>query len=157
MGVTGSCRSRALFITIFLASTRLLSQSTSGFSGTVAGPQGKAISGAAVTIRNTSTGSSRTTVTDDSGNFDAQLMPPGRYDITAGAPGFQTITKTGLELLSNHTARADFTLQIRTIQESVTVQADTTPVDALDSATRAVVNERSIVDLPLNGRSFRDL
>jgi hypothetical protein len=157
MGVTGSCRSGALFMTIFLVSTRLLGQSTSGFSGTVVGPQGKAISGAAVTIRNTSTGSRRTTVTDDAGNFDAQLMPPGRYDITAGAPGFQTITKTVLDLLANHTARADFTLQIRTIQESVTVRADTTPVDTLDSATRAVVDERSIVDLPLNGRSFRDL
>src|SRR5580692_401637 len=139
MGVTGSCRSGALFMTIFLVSTRLLSQSTSGFSGTVVGPQGKAISGAAVTIRNTSTGSSRTTVTDDSGDFDAQLLPPGRYDITAGAPGFQTITKTGLDLLSNHTARADFTLQIRSIRESLTVHADAAPVDTLDSVTRAVV------------------
>ncbi len=137
--------------------TFLLAQSTSSFQGTVSAPDGAVVPGVAVTIRNTATGQTRAVTTNSSGNYDAPLLPPGTYDIIAEGKGFQKVQKTGIGLLANQTARVDFTLQLSAVQESVTVQAEAALVDTRDSATREVVNQRSIVDLPLNGRSFRDL
>jgi hypothetical protein len=154
---TTDCRAAGLFAATLLYSISSLAQSTSSFQGTVVGPSGNAIPGATITIQNRSTGLIRSTVSNSLGNYDAALLPPGSYDITAEAADFQKTQKTGIELRVNQAARVDFALQISTLQQSLTVQAEASLVDTRDSATREVVNENSIVDLPLNGRSFLDL
>jgi len=150
-------RPLAVLSAVILACSLLLGQSTSGIQGTILGPRRTTVAGAAITIRNTSTGVGRSEKSDGSGYFVAELLPPGKYDVTVEASGFRTVRKTGLELLLNQIARIDFALEIATVMDSLTVQAEAPLVDTVDGVTQQVVDEKAIVDLPLNGRNFRDL
>jgi hypothetical protein len=143
----------ALFVSYFLNA-----QTTTGsFQGIVVGPDGSSVPEATITIRNTGTTQTRTTATNAQGEYTAPLLPPGVYDISAQAAGFQTVQKTGIQLQVNENARIDFTLQLSTVQELVTVRTEASLVDTQDAAVKQVVGAKEIVDLPLNGRSFRTL
>ena len=136
----------------------MIAQSTTGsFEGTVMGPDGAVIPKATITIRNTGNGQTRATTTNASGEYLAPLLPPGTYDISTEVAGFQKVQKTGIQLQVNENSRIDFRLQLSSVQESVTVQTEASLVDTQDAAVKQVVNEKQIVDLPLNGRSFRTL
>lgn len=137
---------------------RAAAQSTTGsFIGTVVDPTGAALPGVTVTLTNTSTGLVRSTVTNTSGNYDATLLPPGTYNVTAELSGFQKTQKTGLVLQVNQSTRVDFKLQLSGVQESVMVTAESPVVDTQDTSVKQVVGETQIVSLPLNGRNFKDL
>jgi len=136
----------------------LRGQTTTGsFQGTVTESTGAVIPGVTITITNTGTGQSRSTISNDAGQYVATLLPPGTYEISAELAGFQKVQKTGIQLLVNQNSRIDFTLQVSNLQESVTVQAEASLVDTQDAAVKQVVEEAQIVALPLNGRSFRTL
>jgi outer membrane receptor protein involved in Fe transport len=148
----------ALVLLLVISSPPVSAQSTTGsFQGTVADPSGAALPGVTVTIVNTGTNLLRTTVSNTSGNYDAPLLPPGRYNISADLAGFRKLEKTGLVLQVNQNARVDFTLELSTVKESVQVTAEAPLVDTQDSALRQVVDGTQVVGLPLNGRNFRDL
>ncbi|MFN2444042.1 MAG: TonB-dependent receptor domain-containing protein [Vicinamibacterales bacterium] len=140
------------------AATLAVAQSTTGsIQGTVNDAQGGGVPGAAVTIRNVDTQLQRTTVTNESGNYDVQLLPPGEYALTAELAGFRTQQRTGVRLTVNQAARIDFKLEISTVEESVTVSAQTPLVETVDSAVRSVIDAEKLEELPLNGRNFRTL
>jgi hypothetical protein len=133
-------------------------QTTNGsFQGTVTDPTAAAIPGATITIRNTGTGQIRTVLTNETGSYVANLLPPGTYEISASLPGFQQLQKTGIGLQVNQNSRIDFRLAVSNVQDTIAVQAEAPLVDTQDAAIRHVVDERQIVDLPLDGRSFRTL
>ncbi len=139
-------------------SSPLFAQSTTGsFQGTITDPSNAALPGVTVTIVNPDTNLVRTTVTNTSGNYDAPLLPPGRYNISADLPGFRKLEKTGVVLQVNQNARVDFTLELSTVQESVQVVGSAPLVDTQDSSVRQVVDGAQVVALPLNGRNFREL
>jgi outer membrane receptor protein involved in Fe transport len=141
-----------------LTATPLLAQSTTGgFQGTVTDPSGAALPGVTVMIVNPDTNLLRSTVTNASGNYDAPLLPPGRYNISVDLAGFRKLEKTGLVLQVNQNARIDFTLEMASIEESVQVVAQAPLIDTKDSSVRQVVDGTEVVALPLNGRNFRDL
>jgi outer membrane receptor protein involved in Fe transport len=151
-------RSAAAAVAVILAAAPLFAQSTTGsFQGTITDPSGAALPGATVTIVNPDTNLLRTTVTNTSGNYDAPLLPPGRYNISADLPGFRRLEKTGIILQVNQNARVDFMLELSTVEESVQVTAQAPLVDTNDSSLRQVVDGTQVVALPLNGRNFRDL
>jgi outer membrane receptor protein involved in Fe transport len=141
-----------------LIGTTVFAQSTTGsFQGSITDPSGSPLPGVTLTITSTATGLTRTTVTNQSGNYDASLLPPGNYNITAELPGFQKLQKSDIALPINQNKRVDFRLELASVQESVQVVAQVPLVDTQDSAMRQVVGEAQIVALPLNGRNFRDL
>src|SRR5207249_1059981 len=110
-------RSAAAVVAVILASAPLFAQSTTGsFQGTITDPSGAALPGATVTIVNPDTNLLRTTVTNTSGNYDAPLLPPGRYNIAADLPGFRRLEKTGIILQVNQNARVDFMLELSTVE-----------------------------------------
>ncbi len=148
----------AAIVAAGLTAPPLFAQSTTGsFQGTVTDPSSAALPGVTVTITNPDTNFIRTTETNTSGNYDAPLLPPGRYNITAELPGFRRLEKTGLILQVNQNARVDFTLELSAVEESVQVTAQAPLVDTRDSSVRQVVDSTQVVALPLNGRNFRDL
>jgi hypothetical protein len=85
------------------------------------------------------------------------LLPPGNYRLTVEKQGFQTADFPDLILQVNQTLAIDAVLQVGTITQSVTVQAQAPLLQATSSNLGEVVTERAVVDLPLNGRNFSQL
>lgn len=132
-------------------------QTTGSVSGTIRDNSGGVVPGVSVTVEHLETSASRSTTTDASGRYEIALLPPGRYRIRAELQGFRTEERGDVTLLVSQNARFDFAMNVGTIQESVMVQAAAPLVDTRDAAMGQVVDQVKIVELPLNGRNFRDL
>ncbi len=133
-----------------------LAQTTGSVSGTVKDNSGAIVPGVAITIENVETKAQRTAVSGDSGTYQIALLPPGRYRVRAELQGFRT-EERDLTLVVSQNARFDFAMNVGTLEETVTVQAAAPLVDTRDAAMGQVVDQTKIVELPLNGRNFRDL
>ena len=105
---------------------------------------------------NRESGATRSSVSDASGTYQIALLPPGRYRIKAELAGFKT-EEQDLTLQVSQNARIDMAMGVGAIEESVTVSAAAPLVDTRDAAMGQVVEQQKIVELPLNGRNFRDL
>jgi outer membrane receptor protein involved in Fe transport len=147
-----------LVVALLAVSVHASAQSTTGtFQGTVTDSTGAPLPGVTITIVNAQTNLTRTTTTNGSGNYDAPLLPPGRYSVSSELAGFRRLEKSGLVLEVTQNARVDFTLELATVEESVMVTAQSPLVDTQDSSFRQVIDQTKVVGLPLNGRNFREL
>ena len=88
---------------------------------------GATVPGATVTIKNQETSASRTSRTDSDGNYRFNAVPPGRYTATASAPAFKVTNIPDITVTVNTETRADFSMQVGAVSETVNVQA-VTPV-----------------------------
>lgn len=125
--------------------------------GTVRDSSGAVIVGATITLEHPATGAVRTEKTTATGDYTFVSLPIGGYEITAAATGFEGQRKVGIVLQVNQTARVDFTLQLGSVAESVTVQVEAPLVRSEESSVGTVVDNRKVSDLPLNGRNFEQL
>jgi predicted porin len=87
-------------------------QTGASLSGVVTDQTGAAVPNVAVTIRNVDTGATRTIATDGGGHYQASGLPPGRFEIRAGKPGFADETRTGISLAVGRDATADIKMQV---------------------------------------------
>jgi len=101
--------------------------------GTVADSSGAAVSNVKVTITETNTGISRTSQTNESGNYIFPDLPPGTYTVTAEQSGFKRASRAGIDVIVNTTQRVDLVLQPGNVSETVTVEAET-PILQTDRA-----------------------
>jgi len=126
--------------------------------GTVTDSSGAAVANVKMTITETNTGISRTSQTNESGNYVLPDLPPGTYTATAELPGFKRASRGGIDLLVNTTERVDLVLQPGNISETITVEAET-PILQTDSVeTGREIETRQIEDLPLTfNRNFQSL
>src|SRR5690606_19076339 len=100
----------------------------------------------------------RSTATSSSeGNYTFPALPVGIYELTVEAPGFQQFTVRNIRLQVNENIRIDAPLQVGTASETVTVEADAAVVDTDSPTLKAVVDEKRIEELPLNGRNATQL
>ena len=149
-----------LAIAIVVSGTRPIwgqAGNTAGIYGTVYDPNQAVAPNAQVTLKDTDTGSSQTTSTDGKGTYRFQLLPVGKYQISAEKTGFQTYTQSGITLQVNDNVKADLHLSIGQLTTTVDVSSAGTLVDTQGAQLRTVVDPRRIVDLPLNGRNLADL
>ncbi len=142
---------------ILSAGSTALAQSTATLQGTVLDPQGGVVPHAKVTVRNLATGLERTTETDDSGNFLVSALSVGTYRVEVRREGFKTFLQSGITLEVDQRARLDITLQVGSLGETVTVTSEAPLVRTEDTTVGGVVENRRIMDMPLNGRFFLDL
>lgn len=123
--------------------------------GTVTDSQGAVIVGVTVTARHEGTNLTRTTTTDDGGNYRFNAMPIGPYAISVAAPGFQKYD-LALKLEINQETRADVELSVSGGDTVVDVVSnDQVSVDS--STVGTVIDNRKVTELPLNGRNFLQL
>src|SRR5438046_3191163 len=97
---------------------------TGSLVGNVTDASGAAVPGATVVIRDISTGISRTGVTSETGTYSFAAVDPGTYAVSVERQGFKKAVKDRVEVLVNSTVRADLTLTVGAVTESVTVQAE---------------------------------
>ncbi len=131
-------------------------QTLGEISGTVADSTGAVVPAVAITITNTSTNVVRNAVTNDSGLYVAPGLVPGPYSVKVEKPGFRAMTRT-LELQVQQNARVDFALQVGQVSDSVEVSAMGQMLTTENATIGTVIEERRIMDLPLNGRNFFSL
>src|SRR5271169_1644658 len=135
----------------------LRAQVAAAISGTIEDPTGAGVGGAKVIVTDAETGASRTTTSDESGNFRVLSLAPGPYELRIEKTGFQAAVRTGINLKVAQQAAVNFKLAIGEIVQEVTVAEDVPVVNTTTSATSGIVGEREVKDLPLNGRSFDNL
>ncbi len=125
-------------------------QSTATLAGTVSDETGGVLPGADITLRNVENGSTRDAITDDTGQFRVTNLAPGEYELRAQLPGFQTAIRSGIVLNVGRSPSLNLTLSVGSVSEEVIVTGDAPLVDTLTSSTRSLVDDRKILDMPLN-------
>ncbi len=125
--------------------------------GNVRDPSGAAVAGASITIKEVNKGTTQTYQTDENGAFYAPFLTPGTYQVEVERSGFRKQASQNFELQVDQKARVDFTLQVGQLSESVEVTAAAPLVSSETAELGAVVAERAIRELPLNGRNFAQL
>ena len=131
-------------------------QTLGTISGEVKDGSGALLPGASITVVNKATNATRTTVTNSAGLFDFPALPPGAYSVTAELEGFRTGVRD-LELRVQQVLRVNFALELATIQESATVVGVSPLVETSNATVGTVIENRRIVELPLNGRNYLQL
>ena len=146
-----------IIFTILFAPVLLHGQATGTINGSVYDSTGALIPGAVVTVTNTGTNQTRSAVTDSSGNYVVPLLPVGNYSVRVEKEGFAPFLQASLTLQVNTTVQVNATLEVRGTAEQVSVTASATMVQTTATNLVQVVDERRIVDLPLNGRNVLQL
>ncbi len=142
---------------LFLVCASLQAQSTGTIQGQVTDQTGAGIPNARVTVHNGSTGENRSTLTTDSGRYVAPSLPVGSYDVTVSAPGLQTARAAGLLLEVSGAVQQDFQMQVGNVSETVHVEASAPVIESGTVTVGSVIDQRTVQDIPLNGRHFVDL
>jgi hypothetical protein len=122
-------------------------------TGDVSDGAGALVPGATVTVTATGTNATRVAVTDADGRYTVQGLPPGSYQLKVELSGFRTLVRDGVGLATGETVRLDVELAVGALSEAITVTADAPLLRSESSGLGHVIDNRKIVDLPLNGRS----
>jgi len=132
-------------------------QETATITGSVKDQSGAIVPKATVTVTNTQTNISVKTEADDTGFYIVPSLRPGEYSVTVESAGFSKVVRSGVTLQVAQVARIDLTLQPGQLTESVEVVAATPLLDTQTSSRGLVIDEKKIVELPLNGRDYNQL
>ena len=125
--------------------------------GTVHDAGMAAVQGASVTVTNSRTGVSRFVLSGNEGEYILNLLPVGNYSVRVEHPGFRTEERPSIELQINSRVRLDFVLQVGSVSEKVDVNESAPLLDTDTSESGAVIENRRVTQLPLNGREFIQL
>ena len=135
-----------------------IAQTGGTISGSASDATGALIPGASVTVRNVDTGLTRELVSDEQGRYSAPNLPVGSYEVQISLPGFRTEIRKGIELSVGQQLVLNVTLQVGQVAETVEVTGEAAAaVETTNATVSSLVNQDTIRDMPLNGRSFTDL
>ncbi len=132
-------------------------QATGTISGVVTDASGAAVAGASVEATNRGTGQVRGATSGSDGFYTVPLLPPGLYDVKASLQGFSVLVRQGIRVNVAETARVNLGLAVGNLTEDVTVVGDAPLVETGNATLGIVIDEKKVVDLPLNGRNFSQL
>ena len=125
--------------------------------GVVTDTQGAVIPGATVTATNKNSGFVRSTTSDAEGRYRLAALTPGSYEVVAELQGFSRALRQGLSFSLGSEAVLNFTLQLGTLSEAVTVTAETPVVQTTTAAVETKLDRAAIDVLPIIGRSYESL
>src|SRR5258707_6059781 len=132
-------------------------QTFASIGGDVRDSSGAIVSGAMVTAVNVGTNAARTAVTNEAGAYSFPSLPPGTYTVKIEKVGFKSVVRNQIELQVQLNARVDFELQVGQVSESIEVRADAALLVTDNATVGTVIENKRIVDLPLNGRNYLQL
>src|SRR5262249_40818025 len=144
-------------LAVILTSTALSQTFRGGISGSVVDSNGAAIAGATVRLLNEGTGLARNQETTSAGEFNFPDLQVGLYTLSITKQGFQTRKLEKVEVAVGKVTSLPITLAIGQTSETVEVQAAAATLETTSTTLNAVVNQRAVQEIPLNGRDFRTL
>jgi hypothetical protein len=148
----------SLFSVVLLGAASLFGQAPTGqITGNVTDPSGAIIVGAVVTLTHPATNNQRSTLNNDDGLFNLASVPPGVYNLQVEAKGFPKQMREGVELQVGQVAKIDFALQVGNVTETIQVVGGAPVLQTETTELGTVIENRRIVELPLNGRNYLQL
>ncbi len=132
-------------------------QAVGNISGYVRDVSGAVVPGVTATAVMTEQKTSRTAQTDSQGFYSFVGLLPGHYEVSFQAKGFETQVRSGLELTVGQDLRVDAGLTVGSVQTKVDVGTAAPLVDTVSSTLSGLIDDRRVVDLPLNGRNIMGL
>jgi len=148
-----------IFLALLILSASLLyAQGTGSITGTIRDTTGAVVPNASVTLTDTGTRNALKTSSNSDGDYLFAAVPPGTYDLSVTAVGFNAYEAKGIILRVSQRARADAALTVGEVQTAVTVEASgVSQVETESSEVSGVVTGREISQLVLNGRNYTQL
>ncbi len=148
-----------MFIALFFVFglTAFAQQETATLTGEVKDGTGAVVPRATITLTNVETNISLKTETNEQGVFFVASLKPGPYSITAEKSGFKKTLRSGITLQVNQAARADLVLQVGDVSNTIEIVEAATLLETESSARGSVIDQKKIVELPLNGRDYNQL
>ena len=146
-----------VFFALLFAPLYSHAQGLGSILGRVTDPAGAGVPGAQVTATQEGTGFSRSAITDTDGLYVLPSLRPAVYNLTVEAKGFSTSKSSGITLLADQTLNVNMGMKLGTVAEVVTVEGNALQVDTATSTLRQVIEQKRLVELPLNGRNAAQL
>jgi hypothetical protein len=147
-------RVELLFLLALLSAAPCFPQAAQSIQGLVQDASGAVVAGAKVTMTNVGTAISRSTVTNAAGLYSFPLVQVGNYDLSVELAGFKTESVTNIRVETAAQLRHDFKLQVGAVAESVEVSANTVQLNTENATVGGVIENKRIIDLPINGRNM---
>ncbi|MGH9801197.1 MAG: carboxypeptidase regulatory-like domain-containing protein, partial [Blastocatellia bacterium] len=143
-----------LFVLLF----PVCAQTPSGeISGVVNDSAGSVVSGVKVTLTNPSTNAVREVQTNEAGLYAFPALPPGGYNLRVERQGFRSIERKNIEVLVGSANRIDLNLEIGEVSNTVEIAGGAPVLQSENASIGTVIENRSVVELPLNGRNYLQL
>src|SRR5262249_2540758 len=130
---------------------------TGSISGIVNDPTGAVVSGAVITVTGLEKNTVFRTMSNATGLYVVSQLPPGRYQVTAEQPGFRKFVLDSLPLPTQQSATVNIVMELGSVAEQVEVTGQAQLLEAATSTLSAIVENKRILDLPLNGRNIYQL
>ena len=140
----------------FVLSALAQSSNEGSIEGFITDPSDAVISGVNVTARNIHTAAIYRAVTDGDGRFLFLVLPDGTYEVTAEHPGFATLVDKDVVVTDGAKINLPLTLPLASQTQRVEVNSETPLVEPARTRVSSTIEERSIANLPVNGRNFND-
>ena len=123
-------------------------------SGVVIDPQGAIIANASIQLKNPATDTVIEGKSNNSGEFNFPELPPGAYELTVSFSGFRTQKIQDIDIAVSKVVNLKVEMNVGADNQVVNVEADTVQTDTTSSALVAVIDSKSVADMPMNGRDF---
>jgi hypothetical protein len=146
-----------LFTALWLVSVASAQTETATVSGLITDETGAVVLGVEVKLQSVDRRTVATATTNDAGIYVFASVHPGQYQVTVHKPGFKQVDLLGMIVNVQDHIEQNFRLQIGSVAESVTVNANDLKINTTDASVSTVVDRQFAENLPLNGRSFQTL
>lgn len=148
----GTVFNRAAALGILLAAVAFAQEAQ--VTGRITDASGGVIPDVKVTITNADTGTTRDARTNNLGLYTLPLLQPGNYKIDIAKQGFRGAEQTGIVLLVDQHATINFTMQVGQVTQELSVTAAEPLLDTVEPSVGQVIENRQVVEMPLNGRNY---
>src|SRR5215470_9092747 len=151
-------RSTAAFFLLAAFAFPTFAQTPSGeISGVISDSNGSVVAGVRITLTNLATNAVREVQSNDSGLYTIPALPPGVYTLKVEKAGFRAVERRNLEVLVGSANRIDVTLDVGEMTNTVEIAGGAPVLQSENASIGTVIENRSIVELPLNGRNYLQL
>ncbi|MFN7919681.1 MAG: carboxypeptidase regulatory-like domain-containing protein [Bryobacteraceae bacterium] len=144
-------------MSLVVVSSAMAQRTTANLYGSVLDPSRAAVRGAAIQVRNESTGATLFGETNERGEFAIAFIPPGTYSVEASAAGFKTFSQRGLQLAGGEQARFPVSLELGIATEQVTVAGEAALLQDTSPALNDRLTRTQVAELPQSRRDFTQL
>src|SRR6266545_6632377 len=151
-------RATATFLLLVAFAFPMSAQTPSGeISGVISDSNGSVVAGVRITLTNSATNAVREVQSNDSGLYAIPALPPGIYTLKVEKTGFRAVERRNIEVLVGSANRIDVTLEVGEVANTVEITGGAPVLQSENASIGTVIENRSIVELPLNGRNYLQL